>query len=128
VLTAGVAVSMPEDPSTFEATYEHSFYPGQTFHVLGPTPADVIRELEVLIGVGVSHFQVSFEDMATFERFLEEVVPSMRLRSQSTDQKPGHAPAARRMAEDVLGRSDAGLGSDRPRAEGGTLAIPGVVW
>ena len=78
VLTAGVEVSLPTDPSTFESEYEHSFYPGQAFHVLGPTPANVIRELERLIDAGVSHFQVSFEDLSTFHRFLEEVVPPMR--------------------------------------------------
>ncbi len=80
MLTAGVEVSLPTDLSTFESEYEHSFYPGQAFHVLGPTPADVIRELARLIDAGVSHFQVSFEDLSTFHRFLEEVVPPMRPR------------------------------------------------
>ncbi|HEV8403874.1 MAG TPA: LLM class flavin-dependent oxidoreductase [Candidatus Limnocylindrales bacterium] len=80
VLTAGAAVSMPDDPSTFEATYEHSFYPGKPFQVFGPAPTDVIRELDRLIDVGVRHFQVSFEDMVTFERFIDDVVPAMRPR------------------------------------------------
>ena len=79
-LTAGVAVHLPDDPSTFEATYEHSFYPGYQFHVLGPTPVDVIRELDRLIDHGVVHFQATFEDMRTFERFIDEVIPAMRPR------------------------------------------------
>jgi len=80
VLTAGTAVWMPDDPAVFEPTYEHTFYPGQAFHVLGPTPDDVVRELGVLIDHGVVHFQVSFEDMRTFDRFLDEVVPAIRPR------------------------------------------------
>ena len=83
VLTCGIVVSLPEDPATFEPTYEHSFYPGQIFHVLGPTPADVTREIERLVDVGVSHFQVSFEDLATLGRFASEVVPRVRLGRKS---------------------------------------------
>jgi alkanesulfonate monooxygenase SsuD/methylene tetrahydromethanopterin reductase-like flavin-dependent oxidoreductase (luciferase family) len=79
VLTAGLTVWMPDDPSVFEPTYEHSFYPGQTFPVLGPTAADVIPAIERLVDVGVSHFQVAFEDMSTFRRFVSEVVPAVRL-------------------------------------------------
>ena len=79
-LTAGIAVWIPDDPSTFEATYEHSFYPGYQFHVLGPEPKDVIRELDVLIDHGVAHFQATFEDMRSFERFMDEVIPPMRPR------------------------------------------------
>ena len=79
VLTAGVPISLPDDQARFEPTYEHSFYPGQVFHILGPTPSDVIRELERLVDVGVSHFQVSFDDMTTYRRFIDEVVPAVRL-------------------------------------------------
>ena len=79
VLTAGIPVSMPDDPSTFEATYEHSFYPGQVFHYIGPTPADVIREIELLVDVGVSHFQIQFDGLTTYRRFIDEVVPVVRL-------------------------------------------------
>jgi hypothetical protein len=61
VLTAGLPVNMPADPSTFRPTYEHSFYPGQTFSVLGPTSVEVIEEIERLVDHGVSHFQVSVE-------------------------------------------------------------------
>jgi hypothetical protein len=44
-LTAGLAVWFPDDPADFERTYEHSFYPGQTFDVIGPTHEDAIREI-----------------------------------------------------------------------------------
>jgi hypothetical protein len=83
VLSSSLVVWLPEDPATFERTYEHSFYPGQVFHVLGPTPEDAIREIERLVDVGVSHFQVGFEDMATFRRFISEVVPAVRLEKRS---------------------------------------------
>jgi alkanesulfonate monooxygenase SsuD/methylene tetrahydromethanopterin reductase-like flavin-dependent oxidoreductase (luciferase family) len=82
VLTAGVPVWFPDDPSTFESTYEHRFYPGQVFGVLGPTPTDAIREIDRLIEVGVSHFQVVFEDMASLRRFIDEVVPAVETAQQ----------------------------------------------
>jgi alkanesulfonate monooxygenase SsuD/methylene tetrahydromethanopterin reductase-like flavin-dependent oxidoreductase (luciferase family) len=82
-LTAGVNVWMPDDVAKFEATYEHSFYPGQTFHILGPTPGDVRREIEKLVDIGVQHFQVSFEDVPTIDRFIREVVPNLRLEPSS---------------------------------------------
>ncbi len=78
-LTAGFEVNLPDDPATFEPTYEHSFYPGQIFRNFGPTAADVIPEIERLVDVGVSHFQVSFDDMTTYRRFLADVVPAVRL-------------------------------------------------
>jgi alkanesulfonate monooxygenase SsuD/methylene tetrahydromethanopterin reductase-like flavin-dependent oxidoreductase (luciferase family) len=78
VLTSGVNVNMPDDPSTFERTYDHEFYPGQTFYNLGPTAADVIQEIEELADVGVTHFQIAFEDVASVRRFVEEVVPAIR--------------------------------------------------
>jgi alkanesulfonate monooxygenase SsuD/methylene tetrahydromethanopterin reductase-like flavin-dependent oxidoreductase (luciferase family) len=79
VLTAGLTVDLPEDASAFEPTYEHPFYPGTVFPVLGPTPADVIAEIERLVDIGVSHFQVSPEDLGTLERFVTDVVPHVRL-------------------------------------------------
>jgi alkanesulfonate monooxygenase SsuD/methylene tetrahydromethanopterin reductase-like flavin-dependent oxidoreductase (luciferase family) len=79
VLTAGVEVSLPADPAAFVPTYVHTFYPDALFHLLGPTPADVIAVIERLVDVGVSHFQVSFDDMATYRRFIDEVVPIVRL-------------------------------------------------
>jgi alkanesulfonate monooxygenase SsuD/methylene tetrahydromethanopterin reductase-like flavin-dependent oxidoreductase (luciferase family) len=78
-LTAGLTVSMPDDPDTFVGSYEHAFYPGQAFPVLGPRAHDVIREIERLVDVGVSHFQVSLDEMSTLRRFVEDVVPVVRL-------------------------------------------------
>ena len=49
------------------------------FPPFGPTPADVIREIERLVDVGVSHFQVSFDEMRTYRRFIDEVLPIVRL-------------------------------------------------
>jgi hypothetical protein len=37
-LTATLAISLPDDPSTFESSYTHEFYPGQVFGIAGPTP------------------------------------------------------------------------------------------
>jgi len=79
VLTAGLTINMPDDLSTFQPTYEHSFYPGATFDIVGPTAADAIREIERLVDVGVTHFQAAFEDMPTLRRFIDEVVPRVRL-------------------------------------------------
>ncbi len=85
VLTACVDISIPDDPAQFEASYEHRFYPGKPFHVLGPTPDDVVRELDRLIEHGVVHFQATFEDMRTFDRFIGEVIPAMRPRLSATN-------------------------------------------
>jgi alkanesulfonate monooxygenase SsuD/methylene tetrahydromethanopterin reductase-like flavin-dependent oxidoreductase (luciferase family) len=82
-LTATLAIWMPDDPSTFEATYTHSFYPGQTFAVAGPEPEDVAREIERLVDVGVRHVQVTLDDMAQLQRFTDDVLPHVRL-----EQKP----------------------------------------
>jgi alkanesulfonate monooxygenase SsuD/methylene tetrahydromethanopterin reductase-like flavin-dependent oxidoreductase (luciferase family) len=77
-LTAGLPVSFPGDPSTFQSTYEHHFYPGQVFGIVGPTPDDAITEIGVLVDAGVSHFQVVFDDMVTLRRFVADVVPAFR--------------------------------------------------
>ena len=82
VLTAGIEVSLPNDPHAFVPTYEHSFYPGSLFHLLGPSPGDVVRDIERLVDVGVSHFQIAFDDMTTYRRFIDEVVPVVRLESR----------------------------------------------
>jgi len=76
-LTAGLPVWLPEDPSVFVPTYEHSNYPGQVFGIVGPTPGDAIREINTLIDVGVSHFQPVFEDMTSLVRFIDEVLPAV---------------------------------------------------
>lgn len=83
VLTAGVEVSLPANPSTFVPTYTHSFYGDSVFDILGPTPDDVIREIERLVEIGVSHFQIAFDDMTSLRRFVDEVVPSVRLERRS---------------------------------------------
>jgi len=79
-LTAGLTVWMPDDVAEFEPTYEHSFYPGQVFHALGPTAEDIIREIELLVDHNVQHFQVASSDQRTLDRFIDEVVPNVRLR------------------------------------------------
>jgi alkanesulfonate monooxygenase SsuD/methylene tetrahydromethanopterin reductase-like flavin-dependent oxidoreductase (luciferase family) len=78
-LTASLSISMPADPSTFEPNYEHAFYPGQLFWNVGPTPADVIHEIEQLVDAGVSHFPLGFDDLYGLRRFIDEVVPHVRL-------------------------------------------------
>jgi alkanesulfonate monooxygenase SsuD/methylene tetrahydromethanopterin reductase-like flavin-dependent oxidoreductase (luciferase family) len=78
-LTCSLAVSMPDDPSTFRPTYTHDFYAGQVFGILGPTADDVIREIEQLVDVGVSHFQIDVPDIPTLRRFVDKVVPAARL-------------------------------------------------
>jgi len=78
-LTASLSISLPNDPSTFQPTYEHHFYPGQVFATVGPTPADAIREIERLVDVGVSHFPLGFDDVDDLRRFIDEVVPNVRL-------------------------------------------------
>jgi alkanesulfonate monooxygenase SsuD/methylene tetrahydromethanopterin reductase-like flavin-dependent oxidoreductase (luciferase family) len=78
-LTATLAVSLPDDVSTFQPSYSHEFYPGQLFGVVGPTPADVIREIELLVDKGVSHLPLSFDSEAELRRFVDEVVPQVRL-------------------------------------------------
>jgi alkanesulfonate monooxygenase SsuD/methylene tetrahydromethanopterin reductase-like flavin-dependent oxidoreductase (luciferase family) len=78
-LTASLAISLPDDPSTFRSTYGHDFYPGQVFALVGPTAADVIREIETLVDVGVKHFPLGFDSIAELQRFVDEVVPHVRL-------------------------------------------------
>jgi alkanesulfonate monooxygenase SsuD/methylene tetrahydromethanopterin reductase-like flavin-dependent oxidoreductase (luciferase family) len=78
-LVSELSLSLPADPSTFESSYEHSFYPGQVFGVAGPTPTDVIREIELLVDAGVKHIALNFESIAELRRFVAEVLPSVRL-------------------------------------------------
>jgi alkanesulfonate monooxygenase SsuD/methylene tetrahydromethanopterin reductase-like flavin-dependent oxidoreductase (luciferase family) len=78
-LVSELSVSLPVDPSGFQPTYEHDFYPGQVFGIAGPTPGDVIREIEQLVDVGVSHIALNFDDLAQLRRFVDEVVPNVRL-------------------------------------------------
>jgi alkanesulfonate monooxygenase SsuD/methylene tetrahydromethanopterin reductase-like flavin-dependent oxidoreductase (luciferase family) len=78
-LTASLTVSLPDDPSTFEPSYGHDFYPGQVFGIVGPTPSDVIREIELLVDLGVRHFPLGFDSESELQRFIDEVVPHVRL-------------------------------------------------
>jgi alkanesulfonate monooxygenase SsuD/methylene tetrahydromethanopterin reductase-like flavin-dependent oxidoreductase (luciferase family) len=80
VLTAGLTIEIPDDPSTFEPSYTHEFYPGQVFPIVGPTPTDVAREIERLVDVGVKHLALAFiGGTRTRERFIAEVLPNVRL-------------------------------------------------
>jgi alkanesulfonate monooxygenase SsuD/methylene tetrahydromethanopterin reductase-like flavin-dependent oxidoreductase (luciferase family) len=87
-LVSELALWFPEDPATFEAAYEHPFYPGQVFNAVGPTPADAVREIQQLFDVGVQHFAINFEDFATLRRFVDEVIPFVRLGSEAEQPKP----------------------------------------
>ena len=78
-LASELAVSLPDDPSSFRASYEHVFYPGQVFGIAGPTAADVIREIEKLVDVGVKHVALNFDEMIDLRRFVDEVIPKVRL-------------------------------------------------
>jgi len=78
-LTASLAISLPDDPSMFQPSYGHDFYPGQVFRVLGPTPADVVPEIERLVDLGVAHFPLAFDSLGELRRFVDEVVPIVRL-------------------------------------------------
>jgi alkanesulfonate monooxygenase SsuD/methylene tetrahydromethanopterin reductase-like flavin-dependent oxidoreductase (luciferase family) len=76
-LTCQLAVWFPEDVSTFEPTYDHVYYPGQKFGILGPTPKDALLEIERLIDAGVSDFQVGFNDLRTLRLFVDELLPAV---------------------------------------------------
>lgn len=78
-LASELAISFPEDPSGFTGTQTHPFYPGQVFGIVGPTPADAIREIETLVDLGVRHFPLTFDTIAELRRFVDEVVPHVRL-------------------------------------------------
>jgi alkanesulfonate monooxygenase SsuD/methylene tetrahydromethanopterin reductase-like flavin-dependent oxidoreductase (luciferase family) len=78
-LVCELSVSLPENPDGFDPAYEHSFYPGQVFRVVGPRPADVVREIEQLVAVGVKHIALNFDDLHGLRRFANEVVPHLRL-------------------------------------------------
>jgi alkanesulfonate monooxygenase SsuD/methylene tetrahydromethanopterin reductase-like flavin-dependent oxidoreductase (luciferase family) len=82
-LTAELSIALPDDPTGFDATRTHSFYPGQVFGTVGPTAGEVIREIETLVDVGVSHFQLSFDSVAELDRFVDEVVPHVHLERKS---------------------------------------------
>jgi alkanesulfonate monooxygenase SsuD/methylene tetrahydromethanopterin reductase-like flavin-dependent oxidoreductase (luciferase family) len=76
---AELTFALPADTSSFRPSYENDGYPGMQFGIAGPTPADVVREIELLVDHGVSHIAVNFDTMDEFQRFLDEVVPKVRL-------------------------------------------------
>jgi alkanesulfonate monooxygenase SsuD/methylene tetrahydromethanopterin reductase-like flavin-dependent oxidoreductase (luciferase family) len=78
-LTATLTISMPDDPATFQPSYTHDFYPGQVFAQVGPTATEVIREMELLVDHGVHHLALAFDSREELRRFVDEVVPHVRL-------------------------------------------------
>ena len=82
-LTANLSISLPADASSFEPTYTHDFYQRQVFGIVGPTAADVIREIELLVDHGVRHFQLALDSREELRRFVDEVVPHVRLQPRS---------------------------------------------
>ena len=84
-LTAAAEVNFPDDPATFKASYSHSFYPGKVFPILGPTPADAIKQLGPMVELGVRHLQILPYSLRTLEQFCAEVVPALtRIASAGT--------------------------------------------
>jgi alkanesulfonate monooxygenase SsuD/methylene tetrahydromethanopterin reductase-like flavin-dependent oxidoreductase (luciferase family) len=63
-----MAINAAQDPS--------GAYASETDWVMGPTPADAIRELEPLIALGVSLVTVYFHDRRSLDAFAREVVPA----------------------------------------------------
>lgn len=61
-------VDLPTDPSTFSPGY---------FYTLGPTPAEAIAGLRAFVDLGVSHILVRTSNLATLERFRDEVAPAL---------------------------------------------------
>jgi alkanesulfonate monooxygenase SsuD/methylene tetrahydromethanopterin reductase-like flavin-dependent oxidoreductase (luciferase family) len=78
-LMSEMAVAMPDDASSFQPTYEHGYYPGQVFGISGPTAENVISDMEKLVEVGVKHIAIGYETLAELNRFVDEVVPRVRL-------------------------------------------------
>jgi alkanesulfonate monooxygenase SsuD/methylene tetrahydromethanopterin reductase-like flavin-dependent oxidoreductase (luciferase family) len=78
-LVSQLEVSLPADPSTFQADYAHAFYPGQVFGIAGPTPTDVIKEIALLVNAGVKHIALSFDTVVEMRRFVAEVLPNVGL-------------------------------------------------
>jgi alkanesulfonate monooxygenase SsuD/methylene tetrahydromethanopterin reductase-like flavin-dependent oxidoreductase (luciferase family) len=75
-----VPIELPDDPSMFRASYTNEVaYPGQVFPIVGPTAADVIREIEGLVDVGVDHISMTIRTEREYRRFVDEVLPHVRL-------------------------------------------------
>jgi alkanesulfonate monooxygenase SsuD/methylene tetrahydromethanopterin reductase-like flavin-dependent oxidoreductase (luciferase family) len=79
-LTCELTIELPDDPSGFVPSYRHSFYGDAVdFRIVGPRPEDAIREIERLVDAGVTHFAVNLDDTTSLRRFIDEVVPNVRL-------------------------------------------------
>jgi alkanesulfonate monooxygenase SsuD/methylene tetrahydromethanopterin reductase-like flavin-dependent oxidoreductase (luciferase family) len=69
-LTACGTARFPQDTTEFVPAD-----PAKEEPKLGPTPAQAIEQLRPFVELGVSHFQIAFEDQRTIDRFCEEVAP-----------------------------------------------------
>jgi len=83
-LSVGGEAYFPEDASTFpgrslaEVTAEQDpegVLAGEYDWVMGPTPADAIRELQPLADLGVTHATIYFHDRRSLDIFAREVIP-----------------------------------------------------
>lgn len=75
-----LTIALPDDPGAFRASYQNAeVYPDQVFPIVGPEPADVAREIELLVDHGVSHVVISPDSWSTLRRFIDEVLPVLRL-------------------------------------------------
>ena len=67
----------PSDIADFPEPYSSGYLDFMT-HPLGPTPSHAIAQLTPLVELGVGEFIVGFWDLATLQRFVDEVVPAFR--------------------------------------------------
>jgi alkanesulfonate monooxygenase SsuD/methylene tetrahydromethanopterin reductase-like flavin-dependent oxidoreductase (luciferase family) len=76
VMSLNVTANFPEDPSGFVGVLPTDYpeYDNDQI-VYGPTPADAIAGLRPFVDAGVTHFQVSPEDLRTLSLFASEVAP-----------------------------------------------------
>src|SRR5215212_5433523 len=49
---------------------------GEIDWVLGPTPEDVVRQLQPMVDLGVSHLTMYFWDLRSLRMFAREVMPA----------------------------------------------------
>lgn len=70
-------VAFPSDPADFPEPY-WSGYQDFMASPLGPTPDDAIAQLAPMFELGVSEVVLGFDDEATLERFVDEVVPAFK--------------------------------------------------
>jgi alkanesulfonate monooxygenase SsuD/methylene tetrahydromethanopterin reductase-like flavin-dependent oxidoreductase (luciferase family) len=82
-LTLGGKAHFPKDPSEFVPADTNAVDIAEAGYVvpvepkLGPTPADAIEQLRPFIERGVQHFQITFWDQRTIDKFCEEVAPQV---------------------------------------------------